>query len=180
MPTVASHQSVRLARGRHGDPDTGVCVMELASMLAGERFSDHPQCVCRVIASVLRSCNDRFNATDRQRLYPCAADAVGTRAEGSVERRRLEACAAAVKPHAWMRRWRRTPELRPPAGTSDLEIERFTDRVVRVVHTRSARPVDELLALVDELLAIGRPGSGAPEIGAGAPLVTLVPEAVRR
>ena len=33
-----SHQTVRLARGKHSSPRDGVCVMELASMLAGEQF----------------------------------------------------------------------------------------------------------------------------------------------
>ena len=65
MSIVHSHQTVRLARGKHADPDAGVCVMELASMLADEPFTDHPQCVCPVIASFLRSYNDV--ASDRGR-----------------------------------------------------------------------------------------------------------------
>jgi hypothetical protein len=33
-------------RGQHANPERGVCVMELASMLAGEPFTDHPRSVC--------------------------------------------------------------------------------------------------------------------------------------
>ena len=51
---TASHQTVRLGRGKHASPTDGVCVMELSSMLAGERFSDRPRSVCPVIASLLR------------------------------------------------------------------------------------------------------------------------------
>ena len=42
MPPV-SHQTIKLSRGRHSSPEHGACVMELASMLAGEGFSDHPR-----------------------------------------------------------------------------------------------------------------------------------------
>jgi hypothetical protein len=38
--TAPSYQTVRLARGRHSSWHAGVCVMELASMLAHEAFSD--------------------------------------------------------------------------------------------------------------------------------------------
>ena len=40
--TCTTHQTVKLSRGKHDSPDEGACVMELASMLAGEDFSDHP------------------------------------------------------------------------------------------------------------------------------------------
>ena len=49
-----SHQTVTIRRGKHASPDRGACVVELASMLAGERFSDHPPTVCPVIAGFLR------------------------------------------------------------------------------------------------------------------------------
>ena len=55
---IASHQTVRLARGRHDSPSHGVCVMELASMLAGERFTDSPRSVCPVVAAFMRTYND--------------------------------------------------------------------------------------------------------------------------
>lgn len=37
-----SYQTIKLSKGKHTDPEDGACVMELASMLAGEPFTDHP------------------------------------------------------------------------------------------------------------------------------------------
>jgi len=51
MPDT-THQTVRLSRGKHSSPDRGACVMELASMLAGEPFSDRLDCVCPVLGSL--------------------------------------------------------------------------------------------------------------------------------
>jgi hypothetical protein len=53
-----SHQIVQLSDGSHRSPDDGGCVMELASMLAGEPFTDRPASVCPVIAAFLRTYND--------------------------------------------------------------------------------------------------------------------------
>ena len=50
-----THQTVRLSRGKHASPRSGACVMELASMLAGEPFSDRPDCACPVIGAFLRA-----------------------------------------------------------------------------------------------------------------------------
>ena len=61
-----SHQVVRLGRGKHSSPDQGACVMELASMLAGERFGDRPRAVCPVIGAFLRTYNDALD--DDRRL----------------------------------------------------------------------------------------------------------------
>ena len=73
------YQTVVLRKGRHDSPDRGVCVIELASMLAGERFTDHPRAVCRVISAFLRSYNDSIDDVRRQDLLRCAAAVVGTR-----------------------------------------------------------------------------------------------------
>src|SRR4051794_4115773 len=74
-----SFQTVRLTRGSHLAARQGACVMELASMLAGERFSDHPRAVCPVIAAVLRAYNDGTDDERRQDLYRLASEAIGTR-----------------------------------------------------------------------------------------------------
>src|SRR4051794_35620690 len=88
----ASHQTISLSAGRHRRPDDGACVVELASMLAGEPFSDRPASVCPVIAAFLRSYNDHVDDARRQTLYRFAAMAVGTRAEDSIARLRAERC----------------------------------------------------------------------------------------
>src|ERR687885_2466316 len=81
-PTIVSHQTVRLRRGKHASPEKGVCVMELASMLAGEPFSDRPQAVCPVIGAYLRSYNDVVDDDRRQDLYRYAAEAIGPAGAG--------------------------------------------------------------------------------------------------
>jgi hypothetical protein len=44
--TPVSHQTIRLSKGKHASAEQGACVMELASMLGGEPFNDHPGSVC--------------------------------------------------------------------------------------------------------------------------------------
>jgi hypothetical protein len=87
-----SHQTVRLAAGRHATPDEGVSVMELASMLAGERFSARPKAVCRVIGALLRAYDDAMDDERRRDLYACAAEVVWTRTSRFTRRARLERC----------------------------------------------------------------------------------------
>ena len=89
MPT--SHQTVVLAVGRHERPEDGACVMELASMLSGEPFGDHPRSVCPVIGRFLRTLNDGLCDERRQELVELAALAVGTATgrRGRLRRRTL-------------------------------------------------------------------------------------------
>jgi len=90
----ANYQTVRLAPGRHQRPDDGVCVMELASMLAGERLTDHPRTVCPTLAALLRGYNDGIDAGRRQSLKYYAAASLGTaggRAAARTRRRMLRA-----------------------------------------------------------------------------------------
>jgi hypothetical protein len=90
MPEVR-HQTVRLSRGNHGSAQEGACVMELASMLGDEPFSDQPQSACPVIGMVLRSYNDGLDDRRRQDLYAYAAAVIGTR-EPSAGRQRMRLC----------------------------------------------------------------------------------------
>ena len=41
-----------LSRGKHRNPRKGACFMEFASLLAGERWSDHPACTHPLLAAV--------------------------------------------------------------------------------------------------------------------------------
>jgi hypothetical protein len=83
---------IRLAAGAHDSPDEGVCVVELASLIAKEEFSDRPRCVCPVIGAFLRGWNDRAPHAERQRLSPYAARIVGSRAGRLVTRERRDIC----------------------------------------------------------------------------------------
>jgi hypothetical protein len=84
--------AVRLEPGSHRSPDDGVCVVELSSMVAGEPFSDRPDCVCDVIAAYLRAWNDRAGYAQRQRLLPYATRVIGSRADRATTRRRRDLC----------------------------------------------------------------------------------------
>jgi hypothetical protein len=103
-----SAQTVRLSRGRHARPEDGACVVELASLLAGAPFSDHPRCVSPVIAAFLRGYNDTIDDRRRRDLYPLAAEIVDTVAEPAVEAARKQRCRDWVAPlhrTRWTWRW---------------------------------------------------------------------------
>jgi hypothetical protein len=95
----ANHQTIRLSRGKHDSPRYGACVMELASMLAGEDFTDRPKCVDPVVAAFLRAFNDRLDHLRRQQLFPYASAVVGTRTSRRATRRRRATCLAYASGH---------------------------------------------------------------------------------
>ena len=66
MPPTPSHQTVRLSRGRHRSSSAGVCVMELASMLADEPFSDRSKSMSPCVGAFLRTYNDGLDDERRQ------------------------------------------------------------------------------------------------------------------
>src|SRR3954449_1551139 len=88
--TAASHQTVRLARGRHASRQAGVCVMELASMLAHEPFSDRARSISPTIGAFLRTYNDGLDDDRRQDLYPVAAAIVGSAARRGIQSQALQ------------------------------------------------------------------------------------------
>jgi hypothetical protein len=169
--THASHQTVRLSQGKHRDPDHGACVMELASMLAGEPFSDRPRCVDPVIAGFLRTYNDGIDDRRRQDLYPLAAEVVGSRSVSSVQAERAQMCLrwAQDRYDARRRGARRLLPLRPllPDGRlGDDAAGTLAGRVaVKQACKRRADGAHEAaLLFVRELLAVGgeRPDSVEP------------------
>jgi hypothetical protein len=152
----ATFQTARLSRGKHLSPYHGACVMELASMLAGEPFTDHPRSVSPVIASYLRSVNDLAGVRRRQLLYPYAAAAVGTRHDG-LEVARFERCRAALEElHAGASPPRRFVARFVPRGpyASATALEHFTAYLVRRLRARGGDWQLRALALADELIAM--------------------------
>jgi hypothetical protein len=151
--TPTSHQTVRLSAGRHSSPEHGVCVMELASMLAGERFTDRPDCVSPSLAAVLRGYNDGLDDARRQTLKAFAAASVGTRAGRAAERRRRAHLAAILGPGAGGGAWaavRRRVIAASPYATAVRRGRAVAMDGDDALHA-------ETLALLDELVAIGRP-----------------------
>jgi hypothetical protein len=79
-----SHQDVQppdllpiLSPGRHRSPRTGACFMELASLLAGQRWSDHPACTHPLLAALARHVNDYTSDAGRQRLAELIPSVIG-------------------------------------------------------------------------------------------------------
>jgi hypothetical protein len=66
-----------LSPGKHRNPRTGACFMELASLLAGERWSDHPACTHPLLAALARHVNDHTSDADRARLAPLIPSVIG-------------------------------------------------------------------------------------------------------
>lgn len=70
-----------LARGKHRSPRRGACFMELASYLAGERWSDRPTCTHRLLSHLARLVNDLTEDTDRPRLATLIPSVIGLRSD---------------------------------------------------------------------------------------------------
>ena len=66
-----------LSRGSHRNPRKGACFMELASYLAGERWSDHPACTHSLLASVARLVNDYTSDSGRPHLAELIPSVIG-------------------------------------------------------------------------------------------------------
>ncbi len=65
-----------LARGTHRTSRQGACLMEYASLLAGERWSDSPACTHPALAALARAVNDCTGDQARQRLLQVVPELV--------------------------------------------------------------------------------------------------------
>jgi hypothetical protein len=145
MAAPISHQTVRLSAGRHRSAHAGVCVMELASMLADERFSDRAATVSPVIGAFLRTYNDGLDDERRQDLYPVASLIVGSAARRSVEDERGSRCLAfARRLGARLPRGRAALALRTPEAAGSIA----------ALAALRAGAHEEALAFVQELVAV--------------------------
>lgn len=66
-----------LGRGKHRNPRKGACFMELASFLAGERWSDHPRCTHPLLAELARLANDHTSDLHRSDLATLIPSVIG-------------------------------------------------------------------------------------------------------
>jgi hypothetical protein len=152
-----TYQTVKLSKGKHISPEDGACVMELASMLAGEPFSDHPACACPVIGSFLRAYNDSLDDERRQDLYAYAAKVVGSRSTGAVQRARAQRLAEwefELRRRRWLRRL--LPERLRAIGLHPRHaLDTAGTHAVHAIRRHTDSTHAEALALIDELLAMG-------------------------
>jgi len=157
--SAVTHQTVKLSKGKHSSPESGACVMELASMLAGEPFSDHPASVCPVIGSFMRAYNDAIDEHRRQDLYGYAAKVVGSRASAAVEQTRAERLgewAAEIRPRRWTRGL--PARMRAHALGHKPPAESLGTHAVHAIRKHTDETHAAALALIDELLEIRTPG----------------------
>jgi len=151
-----TYQTIRLSKGKHRSAEDGACVMELASMLAGEQFTDHPVSACPVVAALLRSYNDAIDDHRRQDLYAYASRVVGSRASLAVERARADRLTAWTHERRPPRRTRWLMPGRLRAFAPDPPVHILAARAVQALPAHNERTHAEVLALVDELLDLGR------------------------
>ncbi|MDW5595863.1 hypothetical protein VSS74_16055 [Conexibacter stalactiti] len=166
----ASHQTIRLSKGKHAAPTEGACVMELASMLAGEPFSDRPASACPVVGGFLRAYNDRVDDERRQDLYRYAAEVVGTRGSAEVERARERRCLEwaddrkreRARPLRWVTR------ASPAVVDRRLGLDAAGTFAARSIRRHTDRTHAAALALIDELIEMGpHRGASAAADGSG-------------
>jgi hypothetical protein len=152
----ANFQTVRLAPGRHERPDGGVCVMELASMLAGEPLSDHPRTVSPMLAALLRGYNDGVDGERRQSLKRCAVACLDTargRAAERERRRRVRRWLAASRGRCGrLGAWLAALDMQQVGRSLGFQVRYHGDAAL---HRRT-------LALIDELVAVGGPPPAPP------------------
>jgi hypothetical protein len=152
-----THQTVHLGRGKHTSPSDGACVMELASMLAGDPFTDHPRSVCPVIGSLLRAYNDSIDDSRRQDLYAYAAKAVGSAVGDDVQLARaqhLRRWARSRRPRRWT--FSLGGRVRALLGDRHESVALAGPRALRAIPRQTDEAHASILELIDDLLAIGR------------------------
>jgi hypothetical protein len=136
-----------LSHGAH-DADAGeACVMEYVSLLAGEEWSDRPECTHPILAHEARTTNDLLLDHDRPRLVPLVGRLFGTTEDTPELRARLRiaqarqlvalldpaarprALAAVVRAESWLGRDGDADDVRQaiaeamafPMGAGDLD-----------------------------------------------------------
>ena len=66
-----------LSRGKHRNSRKGACFMEMASVLAGERWTDHPRCTHPLLGELARLVNDCTSDDHRHELAVLIPSVVG-------------------------------------------------------------------------------------------------------
>ena len=99
-----------LYSGSHKENGNGhveACAMEAVAFIAGEPWSDHPECACPVIGAFMRAWNDGLADAERTALIlPLVPRLVGTRSTKKIEQRRATMAAdwlIRVHTPAWLR-----------------------------------------------------------------------------
>jgi hypothetical protein len=99
-------ETLELKQGVHEPYSHEMCFMEAVAMMAGETWSDRPQCASPVISAFMRHYNDSVSYEVRQTLKPYIVHLIGTAGDNAIEERReLIAADWLIRTHtpAWLR-----------------------------------------------------------------------------
>lgn len=139
-----------LARGRHLWSRRHGCFMEVASVLAGERWSDHPRCAHPVLAAAARSVNDFTSKGELHRLAPLVPLVINTADPDPGHATRLA---------RFCLEWvgdidsRHRGALDCSALTAELLLEVAPPAVIEARHTRQARELNRQISPTLEVYA---------------------------
>jgi hypothetical protein len=154
--------------------------MEVASMLAGEQFTDEPRCVCPVIGEFMRTYNDIVDNTRRQDLLAYAALVVDTNDGPAGERRRAGICLdwwLATSGERRLRLRRLLWKLPPRFAAHDVEIAHRSARWAAASPDRHVAALQLIEAMSGRKPLVVEPGlvvSGSPDgQGEGEPAVPV-------
>jgi len=132
--------ALRLGSGSHDQPDEfdptagQACLLEAAAWMAGEPWSDHPQCVSPVLGAFGRGLNDVLPDDKRQQLRPLIPSLIGTADDGLDETRSYMALDWLIRTY--------TPAWLDLAGlTAEATALRDLRRIVDLVAAQQAGPV---------------------------------------
>jgi len=147
-----------LKRGNHERPEDGLCVLEALAWFEGEPHSDHPKCVCPVVAHFARSFNDRLDH-GRQDLIPYIPKLANTAGRSEVAQVRLrllarEFAAVGGGPEFAERLEARFARARLPFHASSFGLSIVCDAITL------KRSTAECFVILDGLLSIGAPSPG--------------------
>jgi hypothetical protein len=134
-----------LTRGKHRNPRKGACFMEFASLLAGEPWSDHPDCTHPLLAALARDVNDHVGDEARREIALLAPEVIGLNPrDPMIDALLAREVALAALPIAF-------PSRQRVAAVGLLRCE-------RVLNELEGRPADHVSARVASAL------EGMPEV----------------
>lgn len=136
-----------LSRGKHRNPKRGACFMELASYLAGERWSDHPACTHPLLAALARLVNDNTSDDKRGRLIGLVPSIIGLSSDDlRVDARLSLRCATTALPVA-------AAERQLALAVSILAAEEMLARLDGLAPGRLSEQTQEAMAQVPQAAA---------------------------
>jgi hypothetical protein len=86
---LAEIESYELHQGNGADLKTA-CVMQMVAYVAGEKWTDHPECACPILTRYATTLNDKLNTEHRQKLKPIIPLLIETRSDDALRIKRKQ------------------------------------------------------------------------------------------